>query len=279
MAQELIYTSASRGLRPGTRGFCTVAYTQGMRPETIQVLEALSAYTNLYPPHHPKADLDPVRVVHCRYTFGGQTLSILSRIAPALADHTQRSNKIAHHVVLGRSELPAGGPAWLAQQSAFFLERWDAEPRCISVPKAVPAGDGQVGGARLWQQAVGDAGWAGALAYAALSRPGVPAFLIYEPGVDVLGLFAEALALVPAEQRWQITFSTYYTSLPAGTTCCWRGCPADSEYQAEVRRNARSLVIDLTQPSGVPPSNALVERARGLACGAGGGVPGRTTRK
>ena len=54
MAKELIYTSAERGLRPGTRGYCTVAHTRGMRPQTIQILEGLSAYKNLYPVHDPR---------------------------------------------------------------------------------------------------------------------------------------------------------------------------------------------------------------------------------
>ena len=48
MAHELIYTSAERGLRPGTRGYCTVAYTHGMMPQTLQLLEALSAYRSMY---------------------------------------------------------------------------------------------------------------------------------------------------------------------------------------------------------------------------------------
>ena len=48
------------------------------------------------------------------------------------------------------------------------------------------------------------------------------AYLIIEPGLDVLPLFAEAIALLPPDRRWQATFSTYFTTLPAGATCNWR---------------------------------------------------------
>ena len=44
MALELVYTSAERGLRPGTSGFCTVAMTRGLPPALVPRLEALGGY-------------------------------------------------------------------------------------------------------------------------------------------------------------------------------------------------------------------------------------------
>jgi len=273
MAQELVYTSADRGLRPGTRGFCTVAYTKGMRPESIQILESLSAYRNLYGVHDPKASLNPVAYTHYRYTLGGRNVSILSRVGPTRADNTLRTNKMAHHVVLSGRERPAGGPAWLCSQDDFFLDAWDDEPHTIAAPKETPKGESSVTFAAAWEKATGDAGWAGAVARAFLSRPNVPAFVIYEPGMDVLPLLSESLNLIPPEQRWHVTFSTYYFSLPAGATCCWRCCVPDPDCLREARRNPRALVIDLTRP--LPPlaENALVRYAReGVAAPAGRGA-------
>ena len=105
MAQELIYTSAKRGLRPGTRGFCTVAYTRGMRPESIQLLESLSAYKGLYAAHDPRAMRSPVAFSHYRYKVAARNVSVLSRIGTTGADHTLRTNKVAHHVVLSNREI------------------------------------------------------------------------------------------------------------------------------------------------------------------------------
>lgn len=262
MALELIYTSAERGLRPGTRGYCTVAYTQGMLPQMIQLLEALSAYKALFPLHHEREAENPVSISHYRPTMAGRNSSILSRVAPAQAEHTQRSNKIAHHVVLRDSECPPAGPAWVAAQPGFFRESWNDAPRLFTDPKPVPSGP--EGGTRAshWEALTGDAGWAGVLAWHFLSQNSIPAYLLFAPGMDVLPLISEALALIPARRRWEVTFNTYFTALPAGATCIWRCCVPDADVVREVRRNPRALVIDLTSRLPEPDVNELVTCAR-----------------
>jgi hypothetical protein len=52
MSQKLHYTSASHGLKPGSRGFSTVAATAGLRPAGRSA-EGLSAYQSVYPPGDP----------------------------------------------------------------------------------------------------------------------------------------------------------------------------------------------------------------------------------
>jgi hypothetical protein len=262
MALELIYTSAERGLRPGTRGYCTVAYTRGMLPQTIQLLEGLSAYKAIFPLHHEREADNPVSISHYRPTMAGRNACILSRVAPAQAEHTQRSNKIAHHVVLRESECPPAGPAWTATQAGFFRTSWNESPRLLTDPKPVPNGDGPGTYAAHWEEATGDAGWAGALAWHFLSRNSIPAYLLFAPGTPVLPLISEALALLPPHRRWEVTFNTYFTSLPAGATCVWRCCVPDADVVREVRRNPRALVIDLTAPLAEPEANALVRCAR-----------------
>jgi hypothetical protein len=263
MAKELIYTSAERGLRPGTRGFCTVAYTRGMRPQTIQILEGLSVYKNLYAVHDPKITLSPVAVSYYRLALMGRTIDVLSRVSPTQPDHTGRSNKMAHHVVLGSKEHVAGGPAALASQPGFFVESWSGDPRHIEEPKVIPAECAPSDmHAAHWEELVGDAGWAGVLAYTFLGRATSPAFLIFEPGMDILPLIGEALALLPPGKRWQVTFNTYFTSLPTQATCAWRCCVPDAEALREARRNPRVLTIDLTQPLPAPKENPLVRCAR-----------------
>ncbi|NLF18362.1 MAG: hypothetical protein GX595_14090 [Lentisphaerae bacterium] len=262
MALELIYTSAERGLRPGTRGYCTVAYTRGMLPQMVQLLEGLSAYKALFPVHHEREADNPVSISHYRPTMAGRNCSILSRVAAAQAEHTQRSNKIAHHVVLRDAECPAAGPAWLAAQDGFFRDDWNEPPRLFDEPKAIPADGPAETYARHWHELTGDAGWAGVLAWHFLSQKTTPAYLLFTPGMALLPLIAEALALIPPRRRWEVTFNTYFTALPAGATCVWRCCVPDADVVREVRRNPRALVIDLTGP--LPPAavNDLVLCAR-----------------
>jgi hypothetical protein len=263
MAKELIYTSAERGLRPGTRGFCTVAYTRGMRPQTVQILEGLSAYKNLYAVHDSRISLSPVAVSYYRLALMGRSIDVLSRVAPTQPDHTGRSNKMAHHVVLGSKEHVPGGPAALAGHADFFVDSWSGDPRHIEEPKVIPEDCGPTDmHAARWEELTGDAGWAGVLAHSVLGRTTSPAFLIFEPGMDILPLIREALALLPPSKRWQVTFNTYFTSLPAQATCLWRCCVPDSEALREARRNPRALTIDLTQPLASPKENSLVTCAR-----------------
>ena len=262
MALELIYTSAARGVRPGTRGFCTVAYTRGMLPQMIQLLEALSAYKPLYSVHHAKASMNPVAISHSRPTMAGRNASILSQVAPAPAEHTQRSNKIAHHVVLRGHECCEAGPAWVASQEGFFRKNWDEPPHIIDEPKSIPEGGEQDTYASTWEALTGDAGWAGVLAWHFLSQNGLPAYLLFEPGMNLLPLIGEALALIPPSRRWEVTFSTYFTSTPAGATCLWRCCVPDADILREVRRHPKALLIDLTSPLPSPRENELVICAR-----------------
>lgn len=274
MAQELIYTSAERGLRPGTRGFCTVAYTRGMRPQTIQMLEALSAYKSIYAVHDARTAISPPAVSHYRLTVTGTSLNVLSRVAPTQADHTGRSNKMAHHVLLHTHERIPAGPAALASSPQFFMETWEGPPRHLEEEKTIPEDCGLADvHAVQWEALAGDAGWAGVLASTVLNPTVVPAFLIFAPGMDVLPLIDEALALLSPERRWQVTFSTYFNSLPAQATCLWRCCVPDSEALREARRNPRALVIDLTQPLGAAKESPLVTRART------GGPPPREEEK
>ena len=174
MAQELIYTSVGRGLRPGTRGYCTVAHTSGMAPGLVRLLESMSAYKNAFPHHGPQATLNLPAVSHHRATPGGQSIAILSRVGPSGSDPTHRDNTFAHHVVAGPQERPSAGPAWVAMQPNFFLDSWDGPARLIDDERDLPEGEVPVQPAKRWGELTGDPGWAAALVYALVARPHQP---------------------------------------------------------------------------------------------------------
>jgi hypothetical protein len=263
MSQELFYTSAPRGLKPGARGFCTVATTRGMSAALMEKLESLSGYRPLFPPLDAKAALNPVVCSHLRINVGGKAFSLLSRICSAGLDYTERSNNFAHHVVLDPTELPPAGPAWLLAQPGFMESRWQGEPRLLSAGRVPPRGNVGPAVCRAWEELTGDPGWAGVVAEAIQHDPSRLAYLLFEPGMDLLPLIAEALALLPPEQRWHVTFSTYYTGLPQGISCLWRGVPHDSVEAKSARQVPTALILSLGTRLGHARGGSLVALARG----------------
>jgi hypothetical protein len=262
MSQELHYTSVPRGLKPGSRGFCSVAWTAQISGPLVERLEGLSGYQPVYPPHDPAAVRNPINFSHIRLTLGARTMSVLSRIGPAGLDYTGRANKYAHHVVLETNERPEGGPAWLISQPGFLQAAWEGEPRVLTETRPVLRGDRPAGIAQAWHALTGDGGWAGMLAESFLADLRRPVFLVFRPGMDLLPLFVEAIALLPPSRRWEVEFSTYLTQLPNGVSCPWRGVLEGSAEARNAGSLPNSLVLDLCRPAGQAQGGALVHLAR-----------------
>ncbi len=125
---------------------------------------------------------------------------------------------------------------------------------------ALPHGSVSTSPCPTWQEVVGDAGWAGILANTA--RTGQPAVLLFHPGMNLLPLFFEAIALLSSAFRWKVTFSTYYTQLPDHIACQWKGVLADSREAEQLKVDPNQLILDLTQPMGMAPAGDYVDFAR-----------------
>ncbi len=261
MTIELLYTSAAQGLKQGSRGFCTVVCTAGLPINLAQRLEALSGYRHLYQPGDVKADENPVCHSHIRLVVGGKTLSIVSRVAAYGVDYSQRTNKIAHHVVFDGS-VPPCGPAAVLAQSTVMRATWDGECRTLASGPVVPPMSLQPAPCQHWQRMAGDAGWAGVVANAWLQPTGKPVWIIFSESQSksLLMMMQEATALLPESRRWQATFSTYCTNLPPDVECRVRCVVAGSD---EARMSiARGVVLDLTRPLGMAPESEAAEAAR-----------------
>ncbi len=245
MAYELVYTSAEQGLKKGSSGFCTVACTRGMPRNLINKLESLSGYDAVFPPHHEKSDLNPTSYSHYRFTVGNRDWSFLSRVAFAGVDHTNRSNKLATHLVLNKQERPTSGPAWLLHDRGVVRGSWDGSTGFIEKERNVPQGHIEPQVCERWGKHMQDPGWGGVLADAFMENPKKPSFVIFEPGMDVLPLVAETVRLLPPQWRWNVTFNTYFTSLPMGTDCAWRFCLPDADVLKQARRMKNVVVLDL----------------------------------
>jgi hypothetical protein len=274
MSHELFYTSAPKGLQPGSRGFCTVAATRGIPAALVEKLEALSGYRPLFPPHDADAALNPVVHAHLRINAGGKSYSVLSRICAAGLDYTDRANKFAHHVALEPNELPPGGPAWLLGQSGFMESWWDGEVQQLPSGRVPPHGNSTPAACQAWKHVTGDAGWGGVLTESFQHDPNRLVYLLFEPGMDPLPLLAEALALLPPERRWEVTFSTYFTGLPQGTLCVWRCVPRESSEAKAARKFLNALVLDLGINLGQAHGGALVAAAQGQITTLADNTPG-----
>lgn len=263
MSQELLYTSAPYGLKPGSRGFCTVLSTQGMPAPLATALESLSGYRPAFPPSDPQSHLNPVVMSHLTVQVAGRSWHVLSRIADYGLDYSQRPNKLAHHVVLDPGELVEAGPAELLNVPSFMRTEWHEDPRLVPAKSVKRVGSIPRGVCQAWKDMTGDAGWAGVLAESFLRDPERPVFLLFEPGQEVLPLIAEALSLLPPPRRWEVTFSTYFTGLPQGASCAWRCMLAGSAEAHQSLRFAKALRIDLTAASFAEATGgALVQAAR-----------------
>ena len=267
MAQELIYTSVPKGLKAGSDGYCTVAYTDGMPVNLIKILESFSDYSFLNL-DDPNLESSPVSFRHYRHTIGNQTYNILSRVAFSGFDYTKRSNKLAHHIVLSPDERCFGGPAWLSIQNEkpLFKTEWGKEdkPELIKHEKFVPQGSDKLSGElSTWKALAGDAGWAGKLAEQYMDNPDKPSYIVYdiEDGDKTLSLIREALLLIPEKNRWQVTYNTYFTVV-RGAECNWRCCLKGASVLSKARATPGTLVIDLTSDLPEAEGKELVKAAR-----------------
>ena len=258
MIHELVFTSVPEGLRPGSQGFCTVAHSLGIPSNLAMRLETFSAYRHLFQPPSPNAAYNPVMCMHLTLNLGGKRYHVLSRVADAGLDYTQRTNKIGHHFLFEDDDCSEPGPAPLFFVPSLFLDAWKRRPGILPTRAAFPSVElSPLAGA--WERLGFDRGWANAVAETALTEQ--PVSVLFEPGTDVLPLFAEAAARLPIDQRWRITFSSYYNKLPPGVSCQWKGIVLGSPEAAEAG-TGDALVLDLSRPLGRPPTliQSLIQR-------------------
>lgn len=259
MSQEIVYTSAPQGLKTGSKGFCTVISTEGITDYFAERLEMLSGYRHAFSPGDSKA---PVNYSHLQIKVGRHDYHVLSRVCDAGFDYSQRSNKLAHHVALEASELVPAGPAAVLASRGFCITKWDGTTKMLPQGRLPTAQRAGTGTCPTWKSLTGDAGWAGVLAETAMVPRPRPVSVIFRAGTDALALVVEAMCLLPAQKRWEVSFNTYYTKAVAGSDCLWRFV-LDGTKQAEaLRAKPNETIIDLAQRPGQATGGHLVDLAR-----------------
>lgn len=259
MANELYYTSAPRGLRPLSSGFCTVGMTRGFPAPFISRIESLSGY------RPPTEDADPqscpAAYSHWIVEAGGVERHVLSVVQPTQPDHTKRSNKIAHHLLLKPDECIDAGPAWLLSQPGVMSPTWNGEPRLIDSERQLPrSGPVSRGPCETWEKVCGDAGWAGVIANHVMLDPSKSISIVYPEGADALKLVDEALNLLPREWRWRVTFTTYFMQPVAGVRCAWRFCLDGTDAATAAR--VSGATVDLCTHAPCTRTGVFINAAR-----------------
>jgi len=262
MIEEIIYTSAPKGLKAGSRGFCTVISTAGMAVNTAERLESMSGYRHAFPMQDPKAPLNPVNYSHVTLRIGGRNVHVISRVADAGQDYSGRTNKLAHHLVIDDVSQFIAGPVRLMAETGVLVSQWDGNTRNVpsrnlpipAIPQSIEL--------QAWKAIIGDSGWAGWVAEQ-LMKDKTPVSVIFAAGTDTFSLVREVLDLLPPSQRWSITFSTYFTKMLAGTECQLRFVLDDTPEATALRNDARAKVVDLTSTLKPAIGGPIVTQARG----------------
>ena len=263
MSSELLYTSAPKGLRHGSRGFCVVLTTAGMPINLISRLEAISSYRRLFAPDSGQDDKNPVGFAHQRLNLAGSQKSVLSRVAAYGTDYSGRPNKLAHHILLETNELTPAGPAWLLSQPLMRRD-WFGQCETPSSGPAIPRGDQNARICSAWNGVYGDAGWGGVVAEAMLSNETQPLWIVYpiEHRDVILELINESISLLSPEQRWRATFNTYAANIPPDVECKIRCVPTGTEEAKFAASSGR--VVDLTRSQSITSASPMVSLARGI---------------
>jgi hypothetical protein len=266
MIGRIVITSVPRGLDGGA-GFQPVLRTHALRPSIAERLAMRAAYPHPFPfgdPRNPRVCFHRIELV------GDRAIHVLGSVRDAGNSYTGRSNYLAELIAIDPTEtrgLP-GGPAYAAR-SFPWLGRWTGEPRetPLAAEPALPGHDPADpettrGPAQCpaWQAATGDAGWAGELAKSFLD--GKRALIWAGENIDVLELFVEALRLLPASARWQVTFNTCEIEpFPAH----WRAVRPELGLVGnyEPTNELRLVLGKIKQNGSRAPDHDLSRRARG----------------
>ncbi|SVB81327.1 uncharacterized protein METZ01_LOCUS234181, partial [marine metagenome] len=204
MTGQLIFTSAPMGLDPGRSGYCTVARDKTLSQRLVREIERISVL-DISGSGEGAPKVDAFRLLK----VGSNKVCLLSRIRSAGQDYTNRTNYLAHHLIID-SEETAGlpSPAAILAQWDGWRNEWSENPRYLDQEDAPNlSGSGIDSPARCitWFQ------WSGDENNAAIPKTESSIFRIH-PGDEerLLQLFAESSTqLDDPDQAWEIPFTTF----------------------------------------------------------------------
>ena len=265
MAQQLIFTSTPQGLEPGRSGYCTVARHKDIRHRLVRELERFSVYDFGQQVGGNKAEIFTYRKI----TLGSEEFYVLTKICDAGLDYTNRTNYIAHHLILDGFEIATcPSPAEIFLNWNGWKTKWEEGPRYLTPAEEVSLSGFKSKGlvpCKNWLSFTNDPGNASSLVSASMVKPIV---LENTPNrtEHLLQLFAESCALLKISlDSWDFPFTTFLQGNDDPKSFAWLGVegqPAGERLKQGGLRN----YIDLREWNSTSlsdePDHALAHIAR-----------------
>ena len=223
MAQQLIFTSTPQGLEPGRTGYCTVARHKDLRHRLVRELERLSVYDFGQQVGGNKVDIS----IYRKIALGSEEFFVLSKICDAGLDYTNRTNYLAHHLVLDGFEIATcPSPAEIFLNWNGWKRTWEEGPRYLTPGEEVTLTDFKSKGlvpCKNWLSFTNDPGNA-----ATLVSPGLVKPIVLENAAaqssHLLQLFAESCALLKISlDAWDYSFTTFLQGNDDVKSFAWLG--------------------------------------------------------
>ena len=249
MAQQLVFTSTPQGLEPGRSGYCTVASHKDLRHRLVRELERLSVYDFGQQTASAHSDICIFR----KMPLGSEEYYVLTKICDAGLDYTNRTNYLAHHLVLDGFEIATcPSPAEIFLNWDGWLRTWEDGPRYFGEEEAITLTSYKSSNlipCQGWLQMTNDPGNAASLISPEMIKPivieGKP-----ENSNTLLTLFAESSALLKISlDAWDFSFTTFLQGNDDTKTFSWIGItgqPAGEKLKQGGIRN----YLDITRGTG-----------------------------
>lgn len=223
MAQQLIFTSTPQGLEPGRSGYCTVARHKDLRQRLVRELERLSVYDFGQQIGSNRVDIS----VYRKIALGSEEFYVLTKICDAGMDYTNRTNYLAHHLILDGFEIATcPSPAEIFLNWNGWKRKWEEGPRYLTPGEEVTLAGCKSQGlvpCKNWLSFTNDPGNAASLVSQSMVMP-----IVIENAPNqsshLLQLFAESSSLLKISlDAWDFSFTTFLQGNDDPKSFSWLG--------------------------------------------------------
>jgi hypothetical protein len=179
---------------------------------------------------------------------------IISHIIPAGNDNANRpGNFLAHHLVVEKEDIKCcrGGPAWLLKKRSF-CQQWQNEKTKKQYKRSIiqPNDYLKIDPPQTWLKFFQDE-WKSNLQKIinTVGDPKKKCIILFDrekhKSEIILDLFYEALSWIQADERWQVTFSTFATEPLKNLGWQWIGVEKSDEAAKRIFLYNKPTIIDL----------------------------------